>query len=209
MGSLIDKNFTNKPKFLLFYLFLICNFAIANESTLPAQTPLQNQRSKTISEVAKAVHTLLIQSSSVPPSWALDVGGSLLVPYSRDYEFRSDTGIGLEIGVQKTLFTPYLLLSQSLAHDLYISGHTRLMIGHSFEVPWVRISAMLGMKYKILESKRFDNYIDENEVLPNSYITYGVELLLPLIRNGLFLRIEHWDAEKRMILSQIGAKLYF
>jgi L-rhamnose isomerase len=79
---------------LIFVLFFCINSKSWSYDPEKVKIEANERKKQKFDILVDHVFRRVKKDSIAVPSWAVDVGGTLLVPYSKDYDYTSDTGIG-------------------------------------------------------------------------------------------------------------------
>lgn len=161
-------------------------------------------------DVLKEQQKLVIRRSTL---WFRDetyakAGGSLVVPRSRTFSFRTDTGLGAYVGMGQ-YFGRNHVADLAFEWDIYPSLTLRYRYEFHHENPDITWGPVIGVKIRMAEIAPFDNFLDQPNQLKSMYTLFGIMLGFPMSRSLATLELLYVSNFQAFLFSNVGIHFFF
>lgn len=161
-------------------------------------------------DVLKEQQKLVIRRSSLgfrDETYA-KAGGSLVVPRSRTFDYRTDTGLGAYVGMGQ-YFGRNHVADLAFEWDIYPSLSLRYRYEFHHENPDITWGPVVGAKVRMAEIAPFDNFLDKREVLKSMYGLFGLMIGFPMSRSLVTIELLYVANYQSFLFSNIGIHFFF
>lgn len=161
-------------------------------------------------EILKAQSRLVIQRTNVSflDRFYFRAGLALVLPRSRTFGFRTDTGLGAYVGVGHYLGRNHVV-DLGAEWDIYPSLSLRYRFELHGDSPALTWGPVLGVKVRALDARPWDNFLDRPEELKSSYAFFGAILGLPVGRSQLTIEFLYLYNQQALFFTNAGLQLFF
>lgn len=203
-----------KKLFLLIACFTL-NFSYSLAGDLPPipepQTrPLKEiedeiEKLKSSLEVMEQEYHVLIRRTIIGFNNANYIRGglSLLLPRTRTFEFRTDTGLGFLVGYGH-YFGKNHVAEMTLDWDMYFATTLRYRYELQGKLNSFVLAPVIGAKIKLANLKPFDNFLDEPDSVKHVFPLVGGLIAFPMNRSLLTLEADYLFNSQAFIIINLG-----
>ena len=204
----------------LIVLFLISHSAEATPSLSPTEIEeikskieeLENtvERLEGEMEITKVQTRMMIQRTNLSflDQTYFRAGFTLLVPRTRTFSFRTDTGFGARLGVGH-YFGRQSVMDLGTEWDIYPSLSLTYRFEFHSEDPNVTWGPLVGVRAKVFDLKPWDNFIENPTQLKSVFYFLGVTLGVPFGRSLFVFELLYMTNQQVFILTNAGIHLFF
>ncbi len=138
----------------------------------------------------------------------LKSGLSIILPRSRTFSQRTDTGLGAFLGIGQ-YFGRHSVGDIAFEWDIYPSLSARYRFELHLENPKFTFGPLLGYKVRIANAGPWDNFIDSADSLKDSFAFFGVILGFPLSISLLTLEFNYLFNDQTFLVANAGIHMFF
>lgn len=201
----------------VFIFLILSGFSVLYAAT--AQRPIEKrltdieeaiERIEAEMEVMRSQNKMVISQThlSFLNRFYMKAGLSIILPRSRTFSQRTDTGLGAFLGVGQ-YFGRHSVGDIAFEWDIYPSLTARYRFELHTEVPKFTFAPLLGYKIRIASAGPWDHFIDSPDALKDSYAFFGVLLGFPLPNSMLTLEFCYLFNEQTFLVANTAIHLFF
>ena len=135
-------------------------------------------------EVMRQQHRMMIHRTNVGflDQFYMKGGVALVLPRSRTFSFRTDSGLGAFVGLGQ-YFGRSHVADLSFDWDVYPSLSVRYRYEIHSESPQITWGPVIGVKVKMANLRPFDNFLDKPDEVASRFYLFGAILGFPMGRS--------------------------
>jgi len=160
-------------------------------------------------DVMRHQHKLMIHRTNVGflDQFYMKAGAALVLPRSRTFSFRTDTGIGAFVGAGQ-YFGRNHVADLSLDWDVYPSLTLRYRFEIHTESPQITWGPVIGIKVKMANIRPFDNFLDKPDEVKNRFFIFGGILAFPLGRSLFTTELLYLTNEQSIFMTNLALHFF-
>ena len=160
-------------------------------------------------DVMREQHRFMVHRTSVGflDQTYLKAGIALVLPRSRSFSFRTDTGIGAFVGLGQ-YFGRNHVADLSLDWDIYPSLTLRYRYEFHPDSPNISWGPVVGFKVRMAEIKPFDNFLDRPQDLKSGYAMLGMILGFPMGRSLVSTEFVYLFNQQNFFFINVGIHFF-
>lgn len=161
-------------------------------------------------EVIRSQNKMVINQTQLSflNKFYLKAGLTIILPRSRTFSQRTDTGLGAFVGLGQ-YFGRHSVADLAFEWDIYPSLTARYRFELHPESPKLTFGPLLGYKVRIASAGPWDHFIDSTESLKDSYTFFGAILGFPISRAMLTLEFSYLFNEQTFLVANTAFHLFF
>ena len=160
-------------------------------------------------EVMRHQHKLMIHRTNVGflDQFYMKAGVALVLPRSRTFSFRTDTGLGAFVGMGQ-YFGRNHVADLSFDWDVYPSLTLKYRFEIHSESPQITWGPVIGIKVKMANIRPFDNFLDRPEDVKNRFFIFGGILGFPLGRSLFTAELLYLTNEQSIFMTNLALHFF-
>ncbi len=160
-------------------------------------------------EVMREQHKMVIHQTQIAfrDQTYVRVGGAIVMPRSRTFPFRTDSGLGV-FGGMGTYFGTHHVLDFALQWDVYPAFNLQYRFEFHNEAPQITWGPVFGVKVKFADIKPFDNFLDRPEDVKPLFLEVGGMVGFSLSRSMLAVQILYLTNQQGILMTNIGMHFF-
>jgi len=160
-------------------------------------------------EVLRHQHKIMIQRTNVGflDGFYMKAGLALVLPRSRTFTFRTDTGLGAFAGLGQ-YFGRNHVADLSFDWDMYPSLSLRYRFEIHSESPHITWGPVIGIKVKMANLRPFDNFLDKPDEVANRFYMFGAMVGFPMGRSLVTLEFLYLANTQSIFMTNVGMHFF-
>ena len=161
-------------------------------------------------EIMREQHKMMIHRTNVGflDQFYGRVGATIIMPRSRTFPFRADSGLGVFAGIGN-YFGRHSVLDFSIDWDIYPAFNLQFRYEFHNDAPQITWGPVIGVKVKFADIKPFDDFLDKPEQVKPLFMEVGGIIGFPLSRSLLTLQLLYLTNQQGILVANLGMHFFF